>query len=166
MPYNITQYDRDAAVKYAHKWAYSRNPAYYNYNNIGGDCTNFASQCIYAGAKVMNYNNPLGWYYTDANNKSPSWTGVQFLSNFLVSNEGIGPYAEETLMANAQPGDIVQISFDGETFKHSPVIVAVGAQPSTDNILIAAHTFDSDNRALSTYEYKKLRFLHILGVRK
>jgi hypothetical protein len=36
-------YDRSAAVAYAHKWAYSRNPAYYNYDKLGGDCTNFAS---------------------------------------------------------------------------------------------------------------------------
>ncbi len=39
---------------YAHLWAYGRNPRYYDYEGIGGDCTNFASQCIYAGAGVMN----------------------------------------------------------------------------------------------------------------
>ena len=43
-------YDRRAAVLYAHRWAYGRNPAFYDYEHLGGDCTNFASQCIYAGA--------------------------------------------------------------------------------------------------------------------
>ncbi|MBP3352092.1 MAG: amidase domain-containing protein [Lachnospiraceae bacterium] len=48
-------YNRTAAVYYARKWALGRNPAYYDFEEVGGDCTNFASQCIYAGAGVMNY---------------------------------------------------------------------------------------------------------------
>lgn len=59
----ISDYDRKAAVEYAHEWAYFRNPAFYNYQLLGGDCTNFASQCIYAGSKVMNYTPVFGWYY-------------------------------------------------------------------------------------------------------
>lgn len=48
-------YDRKAAVEYARKWAYGRNPAYYDFSRLGGDCTNYASQCLYAGSDVMNY---------------------------------------------------------------------------------------------------------------
>ena len=47
-------YDRLEAVSYAHRWAYGRNPAFYDYEEIGGDCTNYASQCIYVGTGVMN----------------------------------------------------------------------------------------------------------------
>ena len=39
-------YDRNAVVLYAHQWAYGRNPAFYDYEHLGGDCTNFASQCV------------------------------------------------------------------------------------------------------------------------
>ena len=46
----IKPYDRRAAVEYAHKWAFGRNPEFYDFSEIGGDCTNFASQCLYAGA--------------------------------------------------------------------------------------------------------------------
>ena len=46
----LRPYDRQAAVAYAHRWAYLRNPAFYNFDKLGGDCTNFASQCLYAGA--------------------------------------------------------------------------------------------------------------------
>lgn len=49
----LSVYDRYSAVMYAHKWAYDRNPRYYNYDKIGGDCTNFASQCLLAGNGVM-----------------------------------------------------------------------------------------------------------------
>mgnify|MGYP003305005500 CR=1 FL=1 len=41
-------YDRDAVVNYARKWAMDRNPAYYDFEEIGGDCTNFASIFILA----------------------------------------------------------------------------------------------------------------------
>ena len=36
----IIPYDREAAVRYAHRWAYGRNPNYYDYEELGGDCTN------------------------------------------------------------------------------------------------------------------------------
>ena len=58
----IIPYDRQAAASYAKEWAFGRNPKYYNFNNLGGDCTNFASQCIYAGAGVMNFTPTFGWY--------------------------------------------------------------------------------------------------------
>ena len=56
-------YNRKAAVAYAHHWACSRNPRFYDYENIGGDCTNFASQCLYAGTDIMNFTPVFGWYY-------------------------------------------------------------------------------------------------------
>lgn len=48
-------YNRKKVLEYAQKWAYDRNPRYYNFDSIGGDCTSFASQCIFAGSNVMNY---------------------------------------------------------------------------------------------------------------
>ena len=48
------QYNRIKAIEYAQKWAYKRNTKYYNFDNIGGDCTSFISQCIYAGSNTMN----------------------------------------------------------------------------------------------------------------
>ena len=74
MPYN-----REKAVEYADTWAMGRNPAYYDYSNLGGDCTNFISQCLYAGGGIMNYTRDLGWYYNNANDKAPAWTGVSFI---------------------------------------------------------------------------------------
>lgn len=166
MNVKLIKYDREKAIKYAHKWAYGRNPEYYNFDGLGGDCTNFASQVIFAGSGVMNYTPDMGWYYNNLNDRSPSWTGVQFLYNFLVDNKGTGPFAAEVDAAEAQPGDIVQLSFDGNVFAHSPVIVSVGKSPSPYNILVAAHTFNADNRPLMSYIFQKLRFVHIEGVRE
>ena len=71
-------YDRQAAVDYAHRWAYARNPKFYDFENLGGDCTNFVSQCLYAGSGIMNFTPEFGWYYIDVNERSPSWTGVPY----------------------------------------------------------------------------------------
>lgn len=156
----IDKYNRQKAIEYAYKWAYKRNSKYYNFDAIGGDCTNFVSQCIYAGSGIMNYNKLYGWYYINANNKSPSWTGVQFLYNFLTKNQEIGPFGE--ISDKIDIGDIIQLSFDGETFTHSLIVVGM----EQNNILVASHTFDSYGRNINTYSYKKIRFIHIVGVLK
>lgn len=153
-------YNRYAAVDYARKWALTRNPKFYNFENIGGDCTNFASQCIYAGAKVMNFTRVFGWYYRSANDRTPSWSGVEYLYDFLIKNRSVGPYGHIVSQSEAMPGDIVQLgSFSGD-FYHSPVITAI-----TPQILVAAHSFDTLDKPLSSYNFATIRFIHIDGVR-
>lgn len=153
-------YNRAAAVAYARKWALSRNPAYYDFEKIGGDCTNFASQSIFAGARVMNYTPVMGWYYRSSSDRSASWTGVEYLFNFLVNNRSIGPYAHVVSRDEVEPGDIVQLGTRSGGFYHSPIITAV--KPT---ILVAAHTYDALERPLFSYTYDNVRFVHIDGVR-
>lgn len=158
-------YDRQAAVAYAHRWAYRRNMTYYDYEDIGGDCTNFASQCLYAGSGVMDYTPDFGWYYIDANDKAPAWTGVEFLYRYLTRQEPTpGPAAAEVGLRQLMPGDIVQLSPQGNAFTHTAVAVRVPARPTYRNVLVAAHSYNVDNRPLSTYSFRKIRFLHITGV--
>ena len=161
----IPNYNRLAVVRYAHRWAYGRNPAFYDYEEVGGDCTNFASQCVYAGSGVMNFTPDLGWYYIDANQKVPAWTGVEYFWNFMTRSEiSLGPVGAPCQLSELRPGDLVQLSFNGEAFQHTPVVVAV-RRPirSLNDVLIAAHSYDADNRPLSTYTFQDIRYLHILG---
>lgn len=158
----VTDYNRENAVAYAKKWAFGRNPDYYNFNRIGGDCTNFASQCIYAGAEVMNFTPVTGWYYKSLNDRAPSWTGVEYLYNFLTGNEGVGPFAKETPLSELEPGDIVQLGISTGDFYHSPVVVAV----RNGMIFVAAHSANAFNRPLASYTFERVRGIHILGVRK
>ena len=153
-------YNRIAAVDYARKWALDRNPSFYDFEEIGGDCTNFASQCIYAGAGVMNYTPIMGWYYNSSYDRTPSWSGVEYLYNFLTTNKGVGPYARVVSATEVQPGDIVQLGTMTGDFYHSPVITAI-----TPIILVAAHTYDALDRPLTSYIFDLVRFLHIEGVR-
>ena len=155
-------YDREKAVAYAHKWAFGRNPDFYDFSKIGGDCTNFASQVVYAGYGEMNDTPVYGWYYYDLNDRAPAWTGVNELYRFLTTNQGLGPKAVETTIKGIEPGDLVQLDFEGDgIYDHTPVIVDVGDH-TLDTVLVAAHSKDADNRPLSTYPFARLRFLHIL----
>ena len=86
-------YNRDKAINYAEKWAFGRNPEFLDFENIGGDCTNFASQCIFAGCNVMNFTPMYGWYYKNSFNRTPSWSGTKFLYEFLTLNKSVGPFA-------------------------------------------------------------------------
>ena len=160
----VKKYNRSKVKEYAKQWAYLRNPVYYNYDKLGGDCTNFASQCIYEGSGVMNYKNN-GWFYKDANNKSPSWTGVEFLYNFLINNNSVGPFGISITLDKLIVGDIAQLSFDGIKFSHTLVIIDILEPINLDNILVATHTLDSYGRSISSYNYKKIRYINIEGVR-
>lgn len=149
-------YNRKLAVEYAEKWALKRNQAYLNFDNLGGDCTNFISQCIFAGIKEMNYSK-YGWYYINGNNRSASWTGVEFLYKFLVSNKSVGPKGRLISKDELEIGDIIQLSFDGVVFGHSLIVSNLD-----DGIIkICCHTIDSLNRPLDTYIYQMARYIKI-----
>lgn len=121
------------------------------------------SQCIYSGCNIMNYSQN-GWYYKNANDKSPSWTGVTFLHDFLVRNKSVGPFGRLVDIQNLEIGDVVQLSFNENNFSHS-LIVVEKLGDSLENILVATHTFDSYGRNMSTYNYEQIRFIHIDGIR-
>lgn len=152
-------YNREKVYEYAKRWAFGRNPKYYNFDPVGGDCTNFVSQCIYAGCNQMNYDKNNGWYYINGNNKSPSWTGVEFLYEFLITNKEVGPRGKEITINALEIGDVIQLSFDGNNYVHSLVVVKNGN--SVNNTLIAAHTNDAFGKVLSEYGATKYRCLHI-----
>lgn len=161
---NTRAYDRNSAVSYAKKWALSRNPRYYNFDPMGGDCTSFVSQCLFAGSKQMNYNFENGWYYNNGYDKSPSWSSVNFLYKFLTTNKGFGPRGEVVSQSSIEVGDIAQLSFSGTTFEHSLFIVDIINVNDLNQIAIAAHTFDVLGKKIGEYSFSKIRFVHIKDV--
>ena len=101
----FADYDRSAAVLYAHQWPMA-GTRLLRLRERGGDCTNFASQCVFAGSGVMNFTPDFGWYYIDANQKSPSWTGVPYFWNFMTRQApSVGPVAQPCALEDLQPGD-------------------------------------------------------------
>ncbi len=161
------KYDRKSALNYANKYALTYNPLYYDFTNLGGDCTNFVSQCIYAGCNIMNYTQNTGWYYNSLNNRSPAWTGVEYLYNFLINNaknntsSGFGPFAKTVSLNEIMPGDVIQLAKNNDYFHAVIVVGFMGGIP-----LVASHTRNVNNYLLTNFYFEKIRCLHILGARK
>lgn len=156
------RYNRTNALEYARRWALSRNPLFVNYTGFGGDCTNFISQCVFAGSCEMNFTPVFGWYYLDGDTRTAAWTGVEYFYNFIVGNTGVGPFAAEVGQTGVEIGDVVQLANENGDYYHT--LFVCGFTDDGD-ILVAAHSDDALDRPLSTYTYADSRFLHILGVR-
>lgn len=162
-------YNRERAVEYARRWANSRNPLFTDFTGRGGDCTNFISQCIFAGAPVMNFTPTFGWYYISENDRAPAWSGVDELYSFLTEapdfssqNGKIGPYGFEATMANQVAiGDIIQLRNANGSYYHTLIISGF----DENDVLVCAHSDDALDRRLSTYNYDSLRIIHIVGAR-
>ncbi len=156
----VKPYLRERAVEYARRWAFSRNPLFYDYTGIGGNCTNFISQCLYAGGCVMNFTPVYGWYYLDPDARSAAWTGVEFLYDFLITNMGPGPFAQEVNPGGLEIGDVIQLANADGDYYHTLLVTGF----ADDTYLVAAQSNDAFDRPLNTYEYADARFLHILGI--
>ena len=162
-------YNRERAVEYAKKWALSRNPLFIDFTGIGGNCTNFVSQCIFAGAPVMNYTETFGWYYISPEERAPAWSGVDELYNFLVGmpafaeeNGGTGPYGVQAIEPRqVQVGDVIQLRNSEGEFYHTLIISGF----SGGDVLVCAQSDDALDRPLSSYSYAGLRVIHIEGAR-
>ncbi len=154
-------YVRENALLYANRFALSQNPIFGNFKGIGGNCTNFVSQCIYAGSCRMNYTKTFGWYYISMDERAPAWTGVEYFYNFITKNEGVGPFGRDASADEVEVGDVIQLAKNEGGYYHTLIIIGFDG----DDPLIAAQTDDALGRPLSTYEYDYSRYIKILGVR-
>jgi hypothetical protein len=157
----IKPYKRENAVAYARKFAFSQNTQFANFAGIGGNCTNFVSQCIYAGGCEMNYTPTFGWYYISLDERSPSWSGVEYFYNFMIENAGVGPYGRVANSDELELGDVIQLGREEDGYYHTLLVVGFDGE----DILVAAQTDNAYARPLSTYTYDFARFIKILGIR-
>jgi hypothetical protein len=164
--FTVIPYNRENAVAYARRFALRRNPIFDDYTGIGGDCTNFVSQSVYAGTCVMNSTPEFGWYYVSPEDRAPAWSSVEFFYDFITGapsfsaeNGGTGPFGREVRAAQTQIGDVVQLARGGD-FYHTLLIT--GYEPR--DILVSAQSDDALDRRLTTYNFDSLRFIHIDGV--
>ena len=135
---NMVTWANNNCTKATPKSGNSGQAPYYDFSQISGnyDCTNFVSHAILAGGAVV-YNtggsgiSDTGWYYTNLNNRSSSWSGVPKLCNFLTSNTTRGPVGTKISYSDIYvpggsypyvPGDILQFH-NGSKWRHSTIIV-------------------------------------------
>ena len=156
------EYLRENAVLYGRKYAFARNPLFTTFEGLGGNCTNFVSQCVLAGSCVMNFTPVYGWYYLSLNRRSPSWSGVEFFYDFMVSNKDVGPFGRDVSRGSVQIGDVVQLADETGDFYHTLIVSKI----ENGEIYICANTNDALDKPLSQYVYTTDRFIHIDGVRR
>lgn len=163
-----TAYDRNKAVQYADMWWDKANPAYIEFEV---DCSNFISQCLFAGGAPMHYTGKRdsGWWYKGRYNGqelwSFSWSVANSMQRYLLSSRS-GLRAEEVPQADMlELGDVISYDWDGNgRYQHSTIVTAKDANGMP---LVNAHTTDSYHRywsykdSVAWTEHTKYRFLHI-----
>lgn len=156
--------ERQSMRKYQDNWFNGFNPNYANFTNDGGDCTNYASQVIYAGCGVMYESSINGisgsdyWFYRSGNDRSTSWTLANGLRKFLLNNTSKGPSGSISDTFGAlEPGDIIQLG-SGDNFGHSIVVYNQGGDP-----YVTAHTSSYSGYYSSRYGGTSNSKIHIGG---
>ncbi len=175
-----TNYNRSAARSYALKYAENPNPAYADFSNYGGDCTNFASQVLYAGSMPMIKSATSGiesntdyWFYNTSTNRSTSWTGAEEFRRHWGNSNGYGRkrsyqikilpvwYALENFKTEVydflKEGDIVQhinaysSTYGRDASYHSQIVHDKTSANGIYDVLVAQHSENKYNVSLYSY---------------
>ena len=101
---------RKKALAYADKYCgaaslaeynFQYNPDYRNYNHLGGDCANFASQILYEGA---NFSKNGNWNYSRGSG-SNSWVNASAFNNYMIYS------GRATTIASGKYKDVLNASY-------------------------------------------------------
>lgn len=159
--FNFYGYDINKAVEYALEYALKMNPKYGNYEKLGGDCTNFISQCLHAGkipfdlyGKDIRYK----WYWYSESKRTPSWTAAQSLRYYIENNNKdtitVGLKAHEIKLDQILRGDIIQLIDEKSKAYHSMICTDYAVKDGwVVDYLISQHSgYDEDHsRRLKNY---------------
>ena len=149
------EYDRVAAVAYAGEWVGKRNEDWPDYSGNGGNCQNFASQCLTAGGIPMDINGSVVWKWYGATpndgaraaGRSYSWAGVNEFFSYAESNSGFGLVAEaDAPYYSGQAGDLLTLGFSDD-WRHVVFITDVIRDENGNAVdyLISSNTADQKN---------------------
>lgn len=117
-------YNYGAMATYLERYWSSYNTAYRSFSDVGGDCTNFASQALRAGG----WSDDLGWYRDSANwwynsaNETWSWINVNSWASFAYSYSG-----RVTSLSNVWYmgiGDVLQVDGSRDGSKDHTMMVS------------------------------------------
>lgn len=123
------------------------------------DCTNFVSQCLYAGgaSQIGQESGPYSstsWYYEDflLSKPSYSWGGAQNFYSFWSWRVGVKSYA-----SSVEVGDPISIDFSGDgSIDHTVIVTRLTSPGNYATAYITQHTSDK-------FEEKTLKNLYDNG---
>lgn len=167
---NMKRYRREQAVAYADTWWNQPNP---QYEEFEANCTNYVSQCLFAGEVPMHYTNrrDSGWWYKGRQQKgkewwSYSWAVSRSLTAFLSKSRSKGLRAVEVDRADKlELGDIIVYDWNGNnTFQHSTIVTAFDSkgQPLVNaNTVASKHRYWDYQDSYAWTPNTRYRFFHI-----
>lgn len=162
-------YRREDAVAYAEQWWEESNPSYEKFEV---NCTNYVSQCIFAGGAPMNYTGrrESGWWYKGMANGqelwSYSWAVANALQAYLSPSRTYGLRAQlvdspHQLML----GDVICYDWDGNgRFQHNTIVVAFtpdGMPLVNANTVSSRHRYWDYRDSYAWTERTRYKFFHI-----
>lgn len=141
-PYSTYYYNPISAANYAVAYVTPYNGSYCNYNNCGGDCTNFVSQCLRAGGEI----NGGSWYTfsggcgtcgtSSSNAGTDTWANNVLLHNWLQSS---GRGGGASWITSCIVGDVVNYYTSSMGWHHMTIIT------DDRNYLVTSHNPDLYN---------------------
>ena len=177
----ISSYLPSAAIGYALKWAgnedsnssdyHKSNPNYFYF--LGADCTNYVSQCLYAGHIPMSgkpaqpspdiKESTSKWYYAEFNQISvlddctTSWCKALDFYKYFCKKVTNYVYTKKTdIIKNCKAGDVVQFmnKTSGEIY-HTVIIT----QKSTNSASYCGHTKHRYNTSVTIFNEETNKFV-------
>ncbi|WP_240941461.1 amidase domain-containing protein [Paenibacillus sp. HB172176] len=163
------QYRRELAAEYADRWWNEGNPAYELFDV---NCTNYVSQCIFAGNAPMNYTDGRGsgWWYKGRNKGqelwSYSWAVSHALMTYLTAARKSGLRATMVQSADElELGDVITYDWNGDNrYQHSTIVTAFDAagQPLVNaNTVASRHRYWDYQDSYAWTPQTKYRFFHL-----
>lgn len=144
-------YNPQQAVQYAERYWNGHNPAFLHFND---DCTNFISQCLWAGGMPMVFSNQpsRGWWYRRQGRRhtwSYSWTVAHIFYTLLTKGGPSGKVVQVSSAEELSLGDVICYDFEGDgRFNHNTIVTG---KDSWGQPLVHAHTVNSRYRP---WEYR------------
>lgn len=161
-------YSRQEAVEYADRWWDSFNP---EFEQFEVNCTNYVSQCLFAGGAPINYTGKRGsgWWYKGYVNGTEQWSYSWAVSAALerhltLSTSGLRATVVDR-PEQLELGDVIIYDWDGDgRYQHSSIVTAfdAGGMPLVNaNTTPSRHRYWDYQDSHAWTERTVYRFFHI-----
>jgi hypothetical protein len=162
-------YRRESAVAFAERWWNEPSPSYEPFEV---NCTNYVSQCIFAGQAPMNYTGKreTGWWYKGRVNGqerwSYSWAVAHSLQRHLSHPRAFGLRAEPVESPDQlRLGDVICYDWEGNgRIGHNTIVTAFapdGMPLVNANTVSSRHRYWDYRDSYAWTERTRYRFFHI-----
>ncbi|MGN7456646.1 amidase domain-containing protein [Paenibacillus pasadenensis] len=164
-----SRYRRELVAAYADQWWNEPNPAYEEFEV---NCTNYVSQCVFAGEAPMNYTGKResGWWYKGRTGGQEQWSYSWAVSNafqlYLSFPRSSGMRATPVeSAAELELGDVITYDWNGDgRFQHTTVVTAFdgdGMPLVNANTVPSRHRYWDYKDSYAWTEQTRYRFYHL-----